>query len=79
MKKNFTRLFADDSNYDQLKPLLHKYFAYSREGARGYIPQAMGEIVRMSDRYVGPKELKITHQRYRITADAVTGVYGDDE
>ena len=54
---------AEQENERELLALFKKYFAYSQDGRTGLIPQATGEIVRLSERYVD-QELKITHQRY---------------
>jgi hypothetical protein len=54
---------ANLDDYAKLKPLFSKYLDYAQDGTTGLIPQAIGEIVALAERYVD-KDLKITHQRY---------------
>ncbi len=64
-EEEFYLLCAEAGNYERLRPLIEKYFAYSQDGKTGLIPQATGQICRLSDLYLDPKELKTTHQRYQ--------------
>jgi hypothetical protein len=60
----FFALLGDSDNYDKLCGLVREYYGYSADGSIGLIPQAMGQITRLSERYVGPEWMETTHQRY---------------